>query len=649
MPKTTYPFLTQPPPPHTALVILAALLFAALPMIFTLPPTVTLLFAALLLLRGALLQQKVGKLPAPVLAVLALMAGALVWLQLGTILGREGGIAFLLLMITLKAFESHARRDWNVLLLAMLFLIGSTVLLNQSLLIGLWLLLALWAVSLCFAVAGGLAGRDALRYSGGALLMTLPLAAVLFVSVPRMSEPLWRIPQPNGQQASTGLSDSMQPGSISNLVQSDEWVANVVFSDGLKIPPQQLYWRAVIMSHFDGARWLAVPDQQDDTAPVANDSRSAYQMIIRDQNGILPVLDYPAGALPQGTAKRLGNIVRAESSREGLRRLNLNATLGDTLPHTLTQTEYRRYTQLPEGNPQTRRLAAELARTARDERTFIRNALTHFGNGGFRYTLQPPRLNGRNQIDDFLFQSKQGFCEHYAQSFAVIMRAAGLPARIVTGYLGAEFNEQAGFWQIRSKDAHAWTEVWLPSEQIWLRVDPTAAVSASRTEQGINQALPQSEQSLLAGNSAFGKWRDAGQFYWQQWVVNFDQNRQNSLFSLLGLGGFNLKTLLLFLPVALGLALLPLWRWWQRNRDSDDLHDGFMLLKQAVLGDNDDTLAAVTTQELRHIMQVNGLKDDRIPSLLDRYDSLLYSGRPITRRDTRRWYRDARKAARRYR
>lgn len=650
--SSRFAFLSAPPPPRTALTVLAALLWAALPLVFSLPTAVVLLFAALLAVRGALLYAGIGKLPAPVLALLGVLSGVLVWTQLGTVFGREGGVAFLLLLVTLKAFESSSQRDWNVLLLAMLFLIGSAVLFNQSLLTGLWLLAALTAAAVCLAVsAGGLDLREALRCAASSLLAVLPLAAVLFVSVPRMKEPLWRIPQ-GGQQAKTGLSGTMQPGSISNLVQSDEWVANITFSDGLKPQPRDLYWRAIIMSDFDGTRWQAMPDFAADSAPqlrVSEGHGVRYQMIIRDQNGALPALDYPAGVLPQGLVRRLGGTVRAERSREGLRRLDLQAALGDTLPHALNEAEYRRYTRLPEGNPQTRRLAETLAKQSPTERAFIRNVLNHFSRRHFSYTLRPPTTAGRNSIDEFMFATRQGFCEHYAQSFAVIMRAVGLPARIVTGYQGAEYNPQGGFWQIRAKDAHAWTEVWLPSEQVWLRVDPTAAVAAVRTEQGIGSALPQNDRVLIADESAFSRWRDAGQFYWQQWVVNYDQSRQNSFFSLLGLGGFNLKTLLLFLPAALAAALLPLYRWQAKNRSRDHLEEGFMLLKLALLGDGGESAPSVTAAELKSLLHENGIQDDALETLLADYDNLRYAGLPSDPRAERRWYRAALKTARRYR
>ena len=643
--SSRFAFLSTPPPPRTALTVLAALLWSALPLVFSLPTAVVLLFAALLAVRGALLYAGIGKLPAPVLALLGVLSGVLVWTQLGTVFGREGGVAFLLLLVTLKAFESSSQRDWNVLLLAMLFLIGSAVLFNQSLLTGLWLLAALTAAAVCLAVsAGGLGLREALRCAASSLLAVLPLAAVLFVSVPRMKEPLWRIPQ-GGQQAKTGLSGTMQPGSISNLVQSDEWVANITFSDGLKPQPRDLYWRAIIMSEFDGTRWQAMPVFAADGAPQL---RVPEGRGVRYQNGALPALDYPAGVLPQGLVRRLGGTVRAERSREGLRRLDLQAALGDTLPHALNEAEYRRYTRLPEGNPQTRRLAETLAKQSPTERAFIRNVLNHFSRRHFSYTLRPPTTAGRNGIDEFMFATRQGFCEHYAQSFAVIMRATGLPARIVTGYQGAEYNPQGGFWQIRAKDAHAWTEVWLPSEQVWLRVDPTAAVAAVRTEQGIGSALPQNDRVLIADESAFSRWRDAGQFYWQQWVVNYDQSRQNSFFSLLGLGGFNLKTLLLFLPAALAAALLPLYRWQAKNRSRDHLEEGFMLLKLALLGDGGESAPSVTAAELKSLLHENGIQDGALETLLADYDNLRYAGLPSDPRAERRWYRAAVKTARRY-
>lgn len=649
MSTVSYSFLNQPPPRHIAVMILAALLFAALPLMFALPPLVTFWFIALMTIRGGLFYFRITKTPSVMLMLLAVLSTVLVWSQLGSVWGREGGIALLLLMIALKAFESSSRRDWNILLLATLFLVGSSVLLNQSLLIGLWLLTALFAVSMCFAVLSGLSVRDSGRWGSMSLLLTLPLTAVLFVSVPRLPEPLWQLPQNSDAQHQTGLSDTMQPGSISRLVQSNEWVANVVFADGVTVEPKNLYWRAIIMDQFDGQRWHSAWQGNSPPAPAMSDNHQLdYQIMVRDQNGILPALDHPIGPLPPEVSRQGGNVLRAQTSREGLRRLNLHANISGLQPARLSPMEYRYYTRLPEGNPQTRQLVQTLAQQSTDERDFIRRTLAYFRQENFRYTLQPPLLQGNEVVDDFIFRTRQGFCEHYAQSFAFIMRAAGLPTRIVTGYLGAEFNRQGGFWQIRSKDAHAWTEVWLPKEQVWFRVDPTAAVVGTRSEQGISQALPSSEQTLIGTDSWLSQWRDAGQFYFQQWVVNYDPNRQDNLFAKLGLGGFNLRTVLLFLPPAFLLAVLPLGYWWYRNRRPSTLQDGFLALKRAVLGADDATLLAVTPTEFRQLLHQHQIHDPELEQLLTQYEYWLYAGElPKTRIQTR-WQRQIRKAAKRH-
>ncbi|QEY25172.1 transglutaminase family protein [Neisseria zalophi] len=646
-------FLKQTPPPAAAATVLLTLLLTALPLVTALPVPVMITFAVLWLSRLAILKLNTARIPKAALIVVMFAAGALVWQQLGTVFGREGGISFLLLMIMLKAFEGGSRRDWQVLLLAMLFLIGSSVLLNQNLLIGAWLLTALPAVGICFAVLCGLGIKESAKHTFQALLLTLPLMALLFVAVPRLSEPLWSIPQEKGQ-AKTGLSDTMEPGSISNLVQSDEWVANITFADGFIPRQSDLYWRAVIMADFDSIRWQALDDTNiDEARPIAEAADTiSYQIVIQDQNRVLPALDYPTGDMPRRLTRRAGQTIRAYRSREGLRRLNLQATAKNTLNHKLYRSEYARYTHLPEnGNLQTRQLAQTLAEQSGNPRQFIDKVLHYYRSRPFRYTLQPPRTPGRNGIDEFMFRTLEGFCEHYAQSFVVMMRAAGLPARIVTGYLGAEYNSQAGFWQIRSKDAHAWAEVWLPDEQVWLRVDPTAAVSSARTESGIREALPETERNMVSdGQSTFARWQDTSRFYWQQWVVNYDQSRQNNLFSLLGLGGFNAQTLLLVLPVGLLIALLPLLRWWHKNRQSerDYLNEGFSLLKTALMGPNDETAAATSAGELQTLLRENRLEDKNLTRLLRQYEQWLYATERPAKSTQKSWYKAAAKIARHY-
>lgn len=650
-------FLKETPPKKAVSAVLLALLWSSLPLLAQLPLGVGAVFLGLLTLRFFLLQAGVNKLPAVVLLALAVGGGLLVWSQLGTVIGRDGGISFLLLMVLLKSFEGSGMRDWQVLLLAMLFLIGSAVLFGQGLTTGLWLLAALLAVGVCFALLCGADAKNALRQGLLAFGLTLPLAAVLFVVMPRRSEPLWAIPQQKEAQAKTGLSDTMQPGSIGNLVQSNELVANVTFSDGLNPRQDQLYWRAIVMADFDGSAWHAMPDFDEVSDPQVSDGRKlSYQMILRDQNGVIPVLDYPVGRVGAGMKVQLGDVVRVRS-REGLRRIQLQSRANDRLPQKLKNFEKQIYLRLPpSGNIRTRQLAQLLAQQSGSAREFAKKVLNHYRSQHFSYTLQPPLYgSGGDSIDNFMFNGRQGFCEHYAQSFVVMMRAAGVPARVVTGYLGADYQESGDFWQIRSKNAHAWAEIWLENEQAWLRVDPTAAVSAQRLSGGLDNALPEQEREMIVGSGSgakiWNKWLESGQFYWQQWVVNYDESSQNNLFGKLGLGRFGPATALFAALIGTAAALIPVVWWWKRGRrkEQEPLTEGFLLLKTAFVGEEDETFPAVTASELLQWMEQNQTADDTVAQLLRQYEDWQFAdSRPPSPAEQRAWLAKVRKAVKPY-
>lgn len=651
-PVANPPFLATMPPKRAQAVVLAALLWTALPMAVFLPAGVIGLFILLFAGRVLLLRTAFTKLSTIWLMAMLVLAAALVYRQLGTLIGREGGISLLLLMVVVKSYESSTQRDWQVLLLSLLFLVGAGAVLNQSLLMGVWVLAALVGVSVAFAVLGGMDGRAALRFSLRSLLLTLPLAAVLFVAVPRRSEPLWRIPQPNTQQSQTGLSDTMEPGSISNLVQNNELVANVVFT-GRQPKQSELYWRAIIMADYDGRQWHAVPEMLTDRAqPMQSGGEPlSYQMILRDQRGIIPVLDY-LPEMPDGAYRmELGNVLRVWRSGEGLRRISLTATASDLLPQPLSRGEQRFYLQLPNtgSNQQTRMLAESFASQSHNTRDLVRRVLDYYRRQGFTYTLQPPKVAGADSIDRFMFETRQGFCEHYAQSFVVMMRMAGVPSRVVAGYLGGDYHENGKFWQIRNKDAHAWAEVWLPEEQAWWRVDPTAAISAARLQSNWQNTLPENERSRIRTEQYWGyQWVQSGQFYWQQWVVNFDSNKQEQLFAGLGLGSFRHGGFVWVLVLGGAVALLPVWLWWRNGRreETDPLQEGFMLLKSTVLAGEYEELAAVSASELIELMHANGIRAPQIEQLLRRYERWCYADDQLPPpAEQRRWLKQAKAAA----
>ncbi len=642
-------YIDHPPERLPRLGVLLLLLWIVLPLAFTLPVPVIILFGLLWLMQLGFTLSGIRGLNPWLNAAGGIIVLALVLSQLGTIFGSEGGSALLLLMVLMKTFESRQLRDWHILIAAMVFLIGATVLLNQNMFIGLWLLAALFGTATCVALLN-MPPRLAFRHAATALLLTLPLAAVLFVAVPRMSEPLWRIPQPNQNQAKTGLSDTMQPGSISNLVQSNELAFNATFDDGFTPQPSDLYWRAITMSQFDGKQWRADDDFLESNADTAlTPSVVSYNMIMRDEQGRIPALDYPfINSSAANSRSKMhfaeGHTVRVRS-HDGLRRFNLQAALGNRLPEKLPIGQQQRLSALPRtGNPRTRELAAQLRSQSASTADMVNRALAYYRSQPFAYTLNPPLDDSANRIDNFLFANRRGFCEHYAESFVILMRAAGLPARVVTGYQGGEYNPDGGFWQVRGKDAHAWAEVWLPEEQAWMRVDPTATVSSSRIEQGLSSALDSGEQELVAGSSNWQWWSKLtaeSQFYWQQWVVNYDSSAQQNLFRRLGLGGFNLLSLLVFLLIGGGIALIPLWLWWRRSsrRFANLLEEGFARLKERLLDVEDVSLAALGPAETADILREQERLSPELEALLQQYIRWNYADGLPSAAAQKRWYR----------
>lgn len=652
-------YINHPPERLPRLGVLLLLLWIVLPLAFALPVPVILIFGVLWLIQLGFTLAGIRGLSPWLNAVGGIILFALVFSQLGTVFGSEGGSALLLLMVLMKTFESRQLRDWHILLAAMIFLIGATVLLNQNMFIGLWLLAALFGTATCVALLN-MPPRLAFRHAATALLLTLPLAAVLFVAVPRMSEPLWRIPQPNQNQAKTGLSDTMQPGSISNLVQSNELAFNATFDNGYTPKPADLYWRAITMSQFDGRQWSADDDFTESQADTAlTPAVVSYSMIMRDEQGRIPALDYPyINSTAANSRSQMhfveGHTVRVRS-HDGLRRFSLQAAVGNRLPENLPGLQQRRLSALPRtGNPRTRELAAQLRSQSANAADLVNRTLAYYRSQPFAYTLNPPLDDSANRVDNFLFTSRRGFCEHYAESFVVLMRAAGLPARVVTGYQGGEYNPDGGFWQVRGKDAHAWAEVWLPETQAWLRVDPTATVSSNRIEQGLSSALEGGEQELVAGSNSWQWWSKLtaeSQFYWQQWVVNYDSSAQQNLFRRLGFSGFNLLSLLTFLLIGGAIALIPLWLWWRRSsrRFANLLEEGFARVKERLLDVEDVSLAALGPIETADILREQERLSPELEELLQQYARWNYADGLPAAAAQKRWYRQCCRAIRKIR
>lgn len=646
-------FLETQPALSTLLLALGALSVVSLPLLLQLPLSVGVLFGLLLAVRVALLLAGVRAVDNRLLLPLLGAIVAAVWKLLGSIIGLQGGIAFLLLVALLKSYEGKSRRDWQVLVLAMLFLTAGSVLFDQGPAAGLWMLLCLVVMALVLALLNEMPWRPALRQSLTGFLLALPLMLLLFVAMPRRESPLWQMPNPQNK-AVTGLSDRMKPGSISDLVQSNEPAFTATFDQGYMPQRQQLYWRVLTLPAYENGAWQAVQGVADDAVPQEG-KRIGYQMIVADERGMLPALDYPPPFEKRGFNRELGNVLRVPEN-SGVRRVRLEALPDSLLYQRLTRGEADFYRRLPSAasNPRTVALARKLAAASNGSvERYAQSVLEYFHRERFAYTLQPPQMPDADATDRFLFEHRRGFCEHYADAFVSLMRAAGIPARVVTGYQGGEYDAEGGFWQVRSKDAHAWAEVWLPERQAWRRYDPTAAVSADRIEQGVAAALPSGEaEGMIANTGRWSAWLDRSRFYWQQWVVNYDDSRQKSLFASLGLGRVGVFSILALLALGALPVLLPVWLWWRRSRrqDADPLRDGFALLKYRLLGADYPELAAVGPQELRRELARQNRLESSLKDLIDDYIRLNYAaaGSPAAA-VAQAWFRRARRLSKKYR
>ena len=518
------------------------------------------------------------------------------WLTYNTAFGLDMGVAFLVLCLISKLWELYKRRDAYVVLNLSLFVIAALFLMDQGLLTTIEAVLGAITVLLAFIALNddsNVRGDGRLRTLGVLGAGALPLLVVLFLFFPRLP-PLWSV-QLSGQQATTGVSDSMSPGDFANLGQSTELAFRVEFADE-RPPQQQLYWRGLVFSDFDGVTWRPsnqasqwsarsqVPTWiQNAFASVPEEVQAAptrYQVILEPtQQNWLFGLDYPFSQQPDINITSNFTLSKDQPVTQQFRYQALQFTSMRIDP-VLTDTLRRVNLALPaEGNPQARELAKQLfTQSGSDPVRYIAAIERWINQTAFRYTLSPPRLN-QNRIDEFLFETKAGFCEHYSSSFTFMMRAAGVPARVVAGYQGGEPSRNGNVWEVRQMDAHAWTEVWLEG-QGWVRVDPTSFVAPERVEQGMN-AMTQQQGAAMFGSGASAqisyqqyqmlqtlrRLSDQASYYWQKDVVGYDQNKQaDSLLKWFNISSIMQQVIWLAGSAILMMATLVFIIWRRRRK-----------------------------------------------------------------------------------
>ena len=531
------------------------------------------------------------------LMALTVGAGVMVFTQYGRIVGRDPGVALLFIFGPLKLIEARSSRDFMVVWGLGLMLFVASFFDNLGLVAALSvppvIIVYVAALRLLDAPSNGSTRRGAVvalwsevKSAATHVLLGVPLAAVMFVLFPRAAAPLWGMNDPSSSKS--GLSEEMRPGKISDLILSKETAFRVEFEK--RVPSAaNLYWRGPVLRDFDGGTWRGGMGSNGFSrgefiafSPEEHEREAINYTVTVDkqESRWLPMLElplaYPSGPGVERTlyltdAQQIGVRGVPNGALQYRAQALVRGTYNAPQP---TETSVDVQTGPREWNPRTRAFAANLASRFPEPRSRIVALLKTFNAEQFYYTLKPP-LYGADKditaIDEFLFDGRRGFCEHYAGSTAFILRASGIPARVVTGYQGGEFHP-SGYMIVRQSDAHAWVEAWFDGS--WTRIDPTAAVAPNRIERGLEFSLPDAERMFINTQGWRGLqglknlWEEAN-FSYTKWVIGFDRDRQQALLKRMGLEGINPLTALGWMLLAItasgGLMALVWWLFNQRE------------------------------------------------------------------------------------
>jgi protein-glutamine gamma-glutamyltransferase len=554
--------------------IFACLALALAAHLGTLPVWIFVVVAAAGGIRLLLARRGRAAPPRGVRLAIAALAIALLYFQFHTFNGLTAGTALLALMAGLKLLETDTQRDIHIITLIIYFVSVAALLEGVSF----WLLAYL--IGVCWMSTATLLRltatapvpnwRRSLRYAGRIMSQALPLALVFWLFFPRLSTPMWHLPD-DAHRAGSGLSDTMSPGDIDQLALSDEVAFRVRFAAATP-PPHELYWRGPVMHDFDGRTWRRayyLPQTVPPLQPQGPVYRYTVSMEPHQHNWIF-ALDWPTRS--QVPSAYLTSDYTLVQRFPVTRPIDVDVTSYTRVrsAEPLSPVLRARDTRLPANrNPRTVQLARTLRRDHPDDMEYVRAVLAMFTQQPFYYTLTPPKL-ADNSVDAFLFDSKRGFCEHYASAFAVLLRAAGIPVHVVTGYQGGTFNRFADYWIVPQSDAHAWDEVWIDGRG-WVRIDPTSAVAPSRVEQAADGAL-NADETLVTRWQHRAPWLadarlrlDALRQLWRERILFFDPDSQQKLLEWLHIPEPDGQKLVLVMSAGLALALC--WLTWAVRRE----------------------------------------------------------------------------------
>ena len=592
-------------PSHTRLWLALAVVLCSLPQIVKGPLWQAGLLVLVILIRWLVEQQRLMLPGRMVRSLLLIGAVALTFYSFGRLYGPQAGVALLVSLFALKYLEVVQQRDAYVVVVLGYFVCATALLFSQTPGMFLYVVLCMTVLTTCLVginhsdtrASGLLHGRRAVVIT----LQAVPLMVVLFLLVPRVA-PLWNM-QVGGDKARTGMTDSMSPGQISELSESAELAFRVDFQGDVPSRAQR-YWRGLTLSHYDGRTWQqAVPQGQSESEYLyrrgtekpdwyqrlesrysSEQQRYRYQVIAEPTQRrwlFSLAVPFPLDG-DMALAKDMRLVANQPVSQRFAYRVESVPAAAEAIG--LEGQERQLMLSLPQdGGSRARGLAQqwrlESGTAADSARDIAQRALRYFREQPFHYTLRPPRLTA-DPIDEFLFRTRRGFCEHYASSFTFLMRAAGVPARVVVGYQGGEQNELGSHLLVRQYDAHAWSEIWLDG-QGWTRVDPTGAVAPERIELGLREALENSEDGSdvlddlglrrFSDGGLFAtlsQWMDYVDFRWQTWVLGYDSAFQYEfLEDLLGAVTPVRIAIALIVAVTLLMGLYALFLLWQSGNE----------------------------------------------------------------------------------
>jgi lytic murein transglycosylase B len=568
------------------LFLLFVIAWTVLPHVSHLPLWCSFLTAAVLLWRARLRLMNAALPGRWVLVAVLIVAAGLTWWSFRTLLGKEAGVTLAVVLMALKTLELRARRDAFVVFFLGFFLILTHFLYSQSLPVAAAMLVSVWGLLTALVLAHMPVGqpslRQASRLAARTALLGAPIMALMFVLFPRIG-PLWGVPQDGVSK--TGLSSSMRMGSVAEVALDDSIALRIRF-DGPVPAPESMYFRGPVLSRFDGSEWRALQPAFTAAQPPRRNLRTSgepvrYEMTLEPLRlPVLPLLEATRDA-PVIEGLRAFGLPNLEwrTDRPPYERLRFTAEAFTSFRHGPTSRELSLQDELslpPGYNPRTLEWAAALRRDPRyasaEPRVLAQALLQHIRTAGFSYTLTPGEY-GRDAIDEFWLDRREGFCEHFAAAFVVVMRALDVPARVVTGYQGTDPAPVDGYYVVRQSSAHAWAEYWQP-EIGWVRADPTAAVAPDRIIRSRRLVAAPGVVAGALGNvspALLAQLRDGWEAVnnrWNQWVLNYSRGQQIDVLKQLGFKSPSWEDLALLLIAALSSLAIAgaAWAWWDRHR-----------------------------------------------------------------------------------